>query len=501
MLNSRDRRIARLAVSRFGADPARVRQACAQLLQRRRERPAQDLLELLVEQRLLSPDLAEQLREELDRTQVAEPRTPPPADDDGQADIRQLGRYRLLRKIGEGAMGEVYLAHDPLANRQVAIKILAKHLEENAALVERFLREAELASRLNHPHLVRGYDVGRDEQSGQRYFVMEYVDGISAQEYLDRHGRFSIEDALHIILDVAHGLEHAHAHNIVHRDIKPENILITRSGVAKLTDLGLSKQLDQSSVLTGLRQGFGTPYYMPYEQAMNARDADARSDIFALGATLYHMLTGRVPFDGKNQIEILDKKEQGIYTPAHLVNPEIPEDLSAILDRMLARRPEQRYQTISEVIVALERTGLAGPFLSFADQELARRDPIARLRARALQEVTLLDLREASGQPAVWYVRYRTTTGGWRQRRWSAEQVVRAIARGQLGPADEIAVSPQGPFHKLSHYACFRPALQEAALRKTSLATTRPLVRRWFWLFVGLGLLLAILLGLILLFW
>jgi serine/threonine protein kinase len=497
MLNSRERRIARLAISRFGADPVRVRQVCARWLQRRRTRPEQDLLEVFVEEQLLPRDLAEQLRQELDRTQVAEPTTPAPADSDGQTPIRQLGRYRLLRKIGEGAMGEVYLAHDPQENRPVAIKILAKHLEENASLVERFQREAELASRLNHPHLVRGYEMGRDEQSSQRYFVMEYVDGISAQEYLDRHGRFSIEDALHIILDVAHGLEYAHAHNIIHRDIKPENILITRSGVAKLTDLGLSKQTDQSSVLTGMRQGFGTPYYMPYEQAINARDADARSDIFALGATLYHMLTGRVPFDGKNQIEILEKKEQGIYTPAYVVNPEIPEDLSAILDRMLARRPEDRFQTVSEVIVAVERTGLAGKFLSFADQELARRDPVARLRARALEEVTLLDLSEATEQPNFWYVRYRTRSGAWRQRRYRQEQILQAIARGELGPADEIAASPEGPFHKLSHYRRFRPALQEAALRKTSLPSRSPWSRRWLWL----GTLLMVLLGLLLLVW
>lgn len=499
MLTAQDRRIARLAVSRFGVDPVQLRQACVELLQRRRKSAKSsnpDLVEILLERNLLSASDAHALREELDKTQIATPSDQPKPKDNGDRQVlERVGPFVLLRKLGEGAMGEVFYAYDEQHQRHVAIKILAKHLQENSALVERFIREADLASRLSHPNLVRGYGTGYDSQRNVRYLVMEFVDGFSAQQYLDEHGRFSIEDALHVILDVAHALEYAHSHNIIHRDIKPENILITRSGVAKLTDLGLSKQTDQSSALTGLRQGFGTPYYMPYEQAMNARDADARSDIFALGATLYHMLTGRVPFDGKNQIEILEKKEQGLYTPAHIVNPEIPEDLSAILDRMLARRPEDRYQTVSEVIVALERTGLAGRYLSFADPDLAQCDPVAQQRAHSLEQATLLDLGE--GQPAaVWYVINYTATGRKRKRRLTTQQILDAIAAGQLGPTDEASPSPQGPFHKLSQYVPFRAALHQAALRKTAVLD-RPR-RRWLWIWglVVLALVLAILLGL-----
>src|SRR5207249_10902705 len=152
---------------------------------------------------------------------------------------------------------------------------------------------------------------------------------------------------IHIILDVARGLEHAHHRAIVHRDIKPSNILLTSSGVAKLSDLGLSKRTDEVSHLTLARQGVGTPYYMPYEQALNAKRADERSDLYALGATLYHLLTGEVPFPGNSPLEILEKKDTGVYLPARFINPDVPEALERILARMLARAPEDRYPSAS----------------------------------------------------------------------------------------------------------------------------------------------------------
>src|SRR5262249_44265887 len=148
--------------------------------------------------------------------------------------------------------------------------------------------------------------VGRDEMTGLHYLVLEYVDGPSALDLLDKYQRLPVGDAVHIALDIARALEHAHSRNIVHRDIKPGNILITLSGLAKLADMGLAKRTDEASHLTLARQGFGTPYYMPYEQAMNAKYADGRSDIYALGATLYHLLVGEVPFPGSNSLEIVD---------------------------------------------------------------------------------------------------------------------------------------------------------------------------------------------------
>src|SRR5262249_5674656 len=153
--------------------------------------------------------------------------------------------------------------------------------------------------------------VGQDRSSGKHYLVLEYVDGPSAHALLQRFGRLAVGDAVHIALDIARALEHAHSRSIVHRDIKPDNILLTQSGVAKLSDLGLAKRTDEASNLTAARQGFGTPYYMPYEQAMNAKYADGRSDIYALGATLYHLVTGEIPFSGATHLEIVEKKNIG----------------------------------------------------------------------------------------------------------------------------------------------------------------------------------------------
>src|SRR5262249_29793447 len=155
---------------------------------------------------------------------------------------------------------------------------------------------------------------------------------------------------------------------------------ITRSGVAKLSDMGLAKRTDEASHLTAARQGFGTPYYMPYEQAMNAKYADGRSDLYALGATLYHLVTGEVPFPGVNHLQLAEKKTVGYFAPASAPNPAVPQLLDDILERMMARDPADRFQTVSELIVDLERANLNAPVPSFVDPDLALQDPVVRER-------------------------------------------------------------------------------------------------------------------------
>jgi len=475
-----EKRALKLAVSLFGADPEKVRKLYAQALRAPAEGPPVDFIELLVRGGLLSTEQAGQLRQELDRTQLdpgalvqpgksparlgpnGEAALPPDAK---EAALERLGSYRLLRRIGEGAMGSVYLAQKDEGGPCVAIKVLSPHLEMNKGLVERFEREAENTAKLNHPNIVRGYGVDRDAATGRHFLIMEYVDGPSAQALLDESGKISIADAVRITLDVAHALEHAHSRNIVHRDIKPENILITRSGLAKLADLGLSKATDSTSSLTAHRQGFGTPYYMPYEQAINAKEADARSDIYALGATFYHLITGQPPFLGETQMEIVEKKASGAYPPVYLLEPEVPEGLSRILDRMLAAAPEDRYQTASELIVDLERTGLAAPLLSFSDQELALQDPVVRARVSADNLATKLDVsRPAVPPPKVWYVRHTTREGKTVTAKATTEKVIQAIQKRLLTSSAEASPNLSGPFRKLGMYGTFREALHRAAM-------------------------------------
>jgi serine/threonine-protein kinase len=476
MTTALEKRALKLAVSLFGADPEKVRRLYAESLHARSAGQRGDFLEALVAAGVLTAEQTGRLRHELDRTTFDAQAIVRPSSGVGIAKeaarqpvetekLERIGDYRLVRPLGEGAMGSVHLAvHEPTGT-EYAIKILAPHLELNKGLVERFEREAEHIARLNHPHIVRGHGVGKDPTSGRHFLIMEYVDGPSAQALLDEHAKLVLADAVRITLDIARALEHAHSRNIVHRDIKPENVLITRSGLAKLADLGLSRQTDVTSNLTAHRQGFGTPYYMPYEQALNAKDADARSDVYALGATFYHLLTGQPPFLGETQVEVLEKKASGAYPPAYLLEPEIPEELSRILDRMLAASPQDRYQTASELIVELERTGLAAPLLSFSDRDLAMKDPVVRARAASSDLATKMDVNgPAASPPTQWYVRHVNREGKHVTAKATTARVIEAIRTHLLTSSAEASPNAKGPFRKLGMYGAFREALHQAAM-------------------------------------
>ena len=316
------------------------------------------------------------------------------------AGLHSVGGYRLLRRLGQGGMGSVYLAYDKTRRQQVALKVLSDQLASSAPYVERFYREAQSGTHLDHPHIVRCFSAGKDADTGKHYLVLEYVDGPNAHALVDRLGRLSVGDAVHVILDVARALEYAHSHNVIHRDIKPDNILLTRSGVAKLADLGLARRTDEESHLTALRQGFGSLFYIPCEQAFNAKQADARSDIYALGGTLYHLLTGEVPFPGNSHMAIAEKKVQGRFTAASVLNPSVPPVLDRILLKMMALDPDDRYQLVSEVIVDLERAELASPVASFADASLALKDPLVQARLAPAFRPSSTFSRRSIGPPS-----------------------------------------------------------------------------------------------------
>jgi serine/threonine-protein kinase len=357
-------------------------------------------------------------------------------------------------------MGAVYLGYHEKEGEQVAIKVLPEALASNSGFVARFYREARSGAMMNHPNIVRGIGVDQDPATRKHYLVLEYVDGASAHVFLDRFGRLAVGDAVHIALDVARALEHAHSRNIIHRDIKPDNILISRSGVAKLADFGLAKRTDEASHLTAARQGFGTSYYMPYEQALNAKQADGRSDIYALGATLYHLLTGEVPFIGENHLEVVEKKRTGDYAPASSHNPDVPPVLDAILDKMMARDPANRHQTASELIVDLERSGLSSALPSFADPELALQDPWVRARLVNAAQPTRPDQELVTGEEKAlgtfasdhWQVRYRNREGRWCQVKATTKQIGDRIRAGRMPPAIQVRRAGETQFRPWTQF-------------------------------------------------
>jgi eukaryotic-like serine/threonine-protein kinase len=466
MLSPSVKRAASLAVTKYGADRRRVWAA----MQSQTDGAFADFLETLVGQNLITSTQANELRQALDTTHLdptsavaRQQSTKVSSEETAETPLRSLGEFRIDRLLGEGGMGQVYLGYQEDKKRQCAIKVLSDDLIGSQIAVDRFYREAKSGALLNHPNIVRNYTAGQDQATGKHYLVLEYVDGPSVQSLLEKHGRLEVGDAVHIALDIARGLEHAHSRNVIHRDIKPGNILLTKSGVAKLADLGLAKRTDEASHLTANRQGFGTPYYMPYEQAIQARTVDGRSDIYALGATLYHLVTGEVPFSGANQIEIMDKKSQGLFPPASSVNPRVPAALDAILNRMLARNPQDRFQTASELIVELTRSQLVPAIPSFVDLEVALKDPVVKKRLTEPEQPTAQDV---SVQPVdgptngadVWFLRYRGRKGEWCKGRATRQQILDRIRAGRMPAHVEAGGRAQGPFQPLRQIEVFRDA-------------------------------------------
>jgi serine/threonine-protein kinase len=310
--------------------------------------------------------------------------------------------------------------------------------------------------------------------------VLEFIDGPSAQTLLDRIGRLDIGDVVHIGISIAMALNHLHRQKYVHRDIKPDNILLSPSGEAKLIDFGLVKWIAKDAgKLTMACDGFGTSYYMPYEQCLNAHLVDCRSDIFALGAALYHLATGRVPFAGEDHGDIMRMKQAGHFTPPSLLNPKVPPSLQAVLTRMLAASPTDRYQTASDAYVALKRTKLANDCPRFAALGLAVRDPSQPVRPTS--EATRPDLRlrasrlRKSRTQHLWYVRYRDGAGRLRLCKATTKQVFRALRIGSLKGEVEATRQRESFFRPLAEFPEFQSYFGEMpATTSTPLPVSRP---------------------------
>ena len=250
-------------------------------------------------------------------------------------------------------MGAVYEARQVALDRSVALKVLPAHLAANTDFIRRFSREALSVAKLNHNNIIQIYDIGKSE--GTYFFSMEFVRGTNIGDIIAKEGKMEIGRAAGYILQAARGLEYAHRNKIIHRDIKPDNLMVNEDDIVKVADLGLAKQLgDEEVSMTMSGVGMGTPIYMSPEQGSDAKNVDHRADIYSLGCTLYHMITGKIPYEGASAFEIITKHVKEPLRPPSQLNPDISDELSGIIGKMLVKKKEDRYQSMTEVIRALE---------------------------------------------------------------------------------------------------------------------------------------------------
>jgi predicted Ser/Thr protein kinase len=266
-----------------------------------------------------------------------------------------IGGCQVVERIGEGGMGVVYLGKHLTLDRSVAIKVLPRKMTTKF-FRERFLAESRAAARLIHPNVVQIFDAG--EERGNPYIIMEYVEGATVKQLINTRKRLGLAFVIRVIGEAAQGLGAAHKLKMVHRDVKPENIMISFSGETKVMDFGLAKDVGMQGDVTKAGMLMGTPYYMAPEQFKSDVDVDHRADIYALGVTLYHMLVGSPPFLGDSPYKIMNAHLNERYKPVREANPDVPPQLEAVLDKMLAKDRQKRYQAMQQVVRDLERVEL-----------------------------------------------------------------------------------------------------------------------------------------------
>ncbi len=391
--NNIDTFIGRLVVDQGLATPEEV-QVC---LEQARNNGAEDAVvpvqREVVGQAQSQLSLAELLvnNEYITRRQAERLKVMAEAERSGQ----QIPGYKLLGNLGQGAMAKVYRGKQLSLDRMVAIKVLPRKLSQSTQFIERFYQEGRAAAQLNHPNIVQAYDVGK--AGDYHYFVMEYVDGRTVYDDIIKHKRYNEGDALDLVMQMAGALQHAHEKGLIHRDVKPKNIMITKEGVAKLADMGLARAMsDKEAAEAEQGKAFGTPYYISPEQIRGEVNITPAADIYSLGATLYHMVTGNVPFDGKSPTDVMHKHLREQLVPPDQVNRKLSTGIAEVIEMMMAKDPKKRYQTCRDLLVDLKAVREKNP------PPLAHRDIGGDLAALAKAEAAAVSVvaEDQSGIPA-----------------------------------------------------------------------------------------------------
>jgi eukaryotic-like serine/threonine-protein kinase len=350
--------------------------------------------------------------------------------------MQSVGNYDLVEKIAEGGMGTIWKGRHRDSGQTVAVKLMPSNMASNPVLLKRFEQEFKAASRLDHPNIVRALDYG--ESGASPYLVMEFVEGESLGQRIEREGAIPEAEAIRIIAQVAQGLHRAHKQNLVHRDVKPDNILVTPGGVAKLADLGLVKETDTDLNLTKTGRGLGTPHFMAPEQFRNAKNADARCDIYSLGATLYQMVTGELPFRSTGPLEAWMKKVQNELTPPRKLMPLLSERVDWAIRRAMAAQADHRPASCREFVEDL--TG------------------------HSTRRVPTTESSTSAGE--LWYLVYQDETGEKHTVKGSTTAIRRSLKEGLMGDAANVRASRSkaGPFEALTAHPEFRDLVLAAVL-------------------------------------
>ncbi|HZU36286.1 MAG TPA: serine/threonine-protein kinase [Gemmataceae bacterium] len=367
--------------------------------------------------------------------------------DASKSTTQVVGDYELLEKIAEGGMGTVYRARHRQRGEVVAVKMVPAGMASNAVLLKRFENEFRAASSLDHPNIVRALDYGT--VGGRSFLAMEFVEGESLGQRLERTGKLAEAEAVRIITLAAQGLHHAHKSGLIHRDVKPDNIMITPDGQVKLADLGLVKDVDTDLNLTRTGRGLGTPHFMAPEQFRNAKNADVRCDIYSLGATLYQMVTGELPFKSLGPLDAWMKKVNNELPPPRQLVPDLSERVDWAIRRAMHSDPTQRPASCREFIEDL--TGQSSRTMRVPDGTV----PATEL----------------------WYLYYQDEAGVKHTVKGTTAAVRRSLREGLLGDASNVRAgrTKQGPFESLRSYPEFRDLVVPLTAPSPAAVTATPL--------------------------